>query len=83
VALNLLILVGEEVDERREETGFDDGRFVGGVDGDVADAGGGGEDKREEGGTEEAKEGRETAVLDDFDLVLLYSGGTGEQEDEE
>jgi hypothetical protein len=79
VALDLLVLVvGEEVDERGEETGFDDGRFVGGVDRDVADAGGGGEDEREEGGTEEAEEGRETAVLDNFDLVLLCSGEKGE-----
>jgi hypothetical protein len=79
VALDLLVLVvGEEVDERGEETGFDDGRFVGGVDRDVADAGGCGEDEGEEGGAEKTEESGKSAVLDNFDLVLLCSGEKGE-----
>lgn len=36
----LVVLEGKEVDERLEESGFDDGGFILGVDGDVADTGG-------------------------------------------
>jgi len=80
VALDFLVLLeGEQVDEGLEEAGFDDGRFVGWVDGDVSNAGGGGEDEREVGGVEESKERRETVRANDFELVFLCGRGDGEK----
>ena len=67
----LVLVVREKVDQRTEKAGFDDEILVLGEDGDVADAGGGGEDEGEEGGAEEAEEWRKAVELDDFELVLL------------
>lgn len=71
VTLDLLLIVREQVHERFEEAALDDGRLVGGMNRDVANAGGGGEDEGEEGGFDEAAEGRKAVILDNLDLVLL------------
>jgi hypothetical protein len=72
MALHLLVLLErEQVDKRHEEAAVDDGRFVGGVDRDVADAGGGWEDEGEVGGVEQAEEGFEAVGFDDFELVFF------------
>jgi hypothetical protein len=48
MALNFLVLVeGKKVDEGLEEAGFDDGGFIGWMDGYVSNAGGSGEDEGE------------------------------------
>lgn len=81
MALNLLILVvREEVDEGRQESRLDDGRLVLRVNGDVADAGGSGEDEGKEGGAKETEEGGEALVADDFELVLVIRGEVAEGE---
>lgn len=43
------------------------------MDGDVSDAGGGGEDEGKEGGTEESEERGKSTVFDDFELVFFCS----------
>ena len=74
MTLNLLVLVvREQVDQRMQESGIDDGRFVRRVDGDVSDAGGGGENEGKEGRTEKSKKRGKSTVLDDFELVFLCS----------
>lgn len=73
VALDLLVLVVcEKVYEGGEEAGFDDGGLVVGVDRDVSDAGGGGQDEGEEGRAEKTEKRGEAAALDDFELVLVW-----------
>ena len=75
MALDFLVIgASKEMDQRLEETCIDDGRFVHGVNRDVADTGDGGEDKREEGGLEEAKKGTEATVAHNLELVFLIRG---------
>jgi hypothetical protein len=70
--LDFLVLVkGKEVEERLEEAGLNDGGFIGGVDGDISDASGSGEDEGEVGGVQEAKERRETFRANDLELIFL------------
>lgn len=54
---------------------MDDGRFVGGMDGNVTNASCGREDEREERGTEETEERGKTVGANDFDLIFLCACG--------
>lgn len=72
VTLNLIILCrAKEIDKGSEETGFDDGRLVRGVDGDVSYTRNGGENKWEVGRLQKAEERRQTACANDIELVAL------------
>lgn len=77
VALNLLVFVkGQKANERLEEPGLNDGGLVGGVNRDIADTGGGRQDKREVGRVEKAEKGFEAIGLDNLDLVLFCARQT-------
>lgn len=72
MALNLLIVLeGQQVDERLQEAGFNNWRFVLWVDGYVANTSGSREDEREVRRLQEAKEMGKAIALDNFELVLL------------
>lgn len=73
MALDFLIfLKREKLDERVEETRFDDRRLIQRVNGDVTKAGGGGEDEREVCRGKQAEQGLQTACLDEIQLVFFY-----------
>ena len=75
MTLNFLIVgATEKMYQGLEEASIDDGRFVHGVDGDVADTGDSGEDERKEGGLEEAEKRTKTTVAHNLELVLLIRG---------
>ena len=74
MALNLLRLAeAEQVDERFEEAGVDDGCLVLRMDGHVPNACGRGEDEREVCRLNKAKERRQAVVLDNLELVFLFN----------
>jgi hypothetical protein len=67
-----IVLEREEVDKRVQEASLNDRGLVLGVDGNIANAGSSGEDKREVAGLEEAEERSKTIGFDNLELILLY-----------
>lgn len=81
MALDLLVLIiREQVNQRRQEARLDDGGLVLRVNRDVAYARRGGEDERKEGGAQETEEGGQAVVADDFELVLVVRGEVAQGE---
>lgn len=72
MALDLVVLGRtEKVDQGTEEAGFDNGRFVRGVNGNVSYTCNGGEDKREVRRLQKAEERRQTTCADNVELVAF------------
>ncbi|KAI3486517.1 hypothetical protein L1887_49918 [Cichorium endivia] len=72
VALDLfVVLVAQQVDERVQEAGVDDGRLVGRVDGDVAHARRRRQDERQERRAQQSQQRRQAVGTHDLDLVLF------------
>lgn len=72
MALDFFVLVKrEQLDQRLQETGVDDRRFVAGVDRDVSNTGGGREDEREIRGVKKTQERGQAVRFDDLELVFL------------
>jgi hypothetical protein len=72
VTLDLVIVCrAEKVDERSEKASFNNGGFVGGVDGDVSYACNGRQDKWEVGRLQETEKRRQAACAHNLELVAF------------
>ena len=81
VALDLFVVDRpQQVDQRLQEARLDDGRLVERVDGDVADAGDGGQDQRQVGRLQQPEQRRQPARLDDLELVFLVRREVSERQ---
>jgi hypothetical protein len=81
MALNLLVVSrSKKIHQRLEEARFDDRGFIKRVNGDIANAGNGGEYKRKIGRLEQSQQWRKSLGPDNLQLVFLIGGEVAQSE---